>query len=157
MYDHERRFRESGVNLHHDLTRQRKVDEGVVEAVHAEVLHCPLRQTVELVRVVNQRLDRQDLTADKIRTALEAMSLAEVRPVLRAQLAQGRIHYKKPYLLETMMQTLSPAAGELAGLSAPNRSGMAVSTLTSVEQLMTPDVPLSEVTVSVFWVVFLMR
>jgi transposase-like protein len=155
--DHERRFRESGGNLLHYLTRQRKVDATVVEAVRTEVLECPLRQTVDLVASVNQRLGRQDLSMSNISAALEAISLAEVRPVLRRQLAQGRIHYKESYLLATMMQTLSSEAGELAGLSAPDASGMRVSKLACVERLLTPDVPIGEVAVSLFWLVFVMR
>jgi transposase-like protein len=155
--DHERRFRESGGNLLHYLTRQRKVDETVVEAVRAEVLECPVRQTVDLVRSVNHRLGRHDLSAANISAALAQISLAEVRPVLRRQLAQGRIHYKESYLLETMMETLSSEAGELAGLSAPQSSGMRVSKLTGVDRLLTPDVPVGEVAISLFWLVFLMR
>jgi transposase-like protein len=76
---------------------------------------------------------------------------------LRAQLTQGVIQYKESYLLETMMETLSPEAGELAGLSAPKPSGLSVSKLAHVERLLTPDVPMSEVSVSVFWVVFMLR
>jgi hypothetical protein len=34
---------------------------------------------------------------------------------------------------------------------------MSVSTLTRVERLLTPDVPMNEVTVSLFWLVFVMR
>ena len=155
--DQERRFRESGGNLLAYLTRQRKVNAEVVEAVRSEIRQCPLRETGELVVSVNHRLARHDLNAENIRVALEAISLREVRPVLRAQLAQGTIHYKESYLLETMMQTLSPEAGELAGLSAPNSSGMAVSKLAHLDRLLTPDVPMSEVSVSLFWLVFLLR
>jgi transposase-like protein len=110
-----------------------------------------------LVSAVNRRLARHDLTAENIGAALEAISLKEVRAVLRAQLAQGVIQYKESYLLETMMETLSPEAGELAGLSAPKPSGMSVSKLVHVERLLTPDVPVSEVAVSVFWLVFMLR
>jgi len=155
--DHERRFRESGGDLSRYLTRQRKVDETVVEAVRQEVLESPLRRTVDLVQAVNQRCDRHDLTAANITTALESISLAEVRPVLRRQLDQGKIHYTEDYLLKTMMETLSPEAGELAGVSAPEPSGMRVSALTGVKALLTPDVPVGEVTTSLFWIAWMMR
>ena len=155
--DHERRFRESGGNILHYLTRQRKVDATVVEAVRSEVFKCLLRQISELVGLVNQRLGRQDLSSANISVALEKISLAEALPVLRLQLAQGSVQYKEAYLLETMMQTLSPEAGELAGLSVPESSGMSVSKLTCIERLLTPDIPVGEVSVSVFWLVFLMR
>jgi transposase-like protein len=155
--DHERRFRESGGNLFQYLTRQRKVDATVVEAVRVEVLACPVRQTVDLVRSVNHRLDRHDLSAANISAALEQISLAEVRPVLRCQLAEGRIHYKESYLLETMMLTLSPETGKLAGLSPSEPSGMRVSKLSCIDRLLTPDLPVGEVAVGLFWLVFLMR
>lgn len=155
--DHERRFRESGGNLHHYLTRQRKVDETVVDAVRMEVLTCPLRQTTDVVKLVNQRLSRQDLNDANITAAFESISLAEVRPVLRRHLETGAVQYKESYLLETMMETLSPEAGELAGLSGPELSGMSVLKLDGVKALLTPDVPLSEVNVSLFWIAFVMR
>lgn len=155
--DHERRFRESDGNLLHYLTRQRKVNATVVDAVRAEVLECPIRQTPDLVTSVNHRLGRHDINADNISAALECISLAEVRPLLRRQLAQGRLHYKESYLLETMMRTLSPEAGELAGLSVSEPSGTAVSKLTDITRLLTPDVPVGDLAVSVFWLVFLMR
>lgn len=155
--DHERRFRESGGNIFHYLTRQRKVDATVVEAVRSEVFKCLLRRISELVVLVNQGLERQDLSSANISAALEKISLAEALPVLRSQLAQGIVHYKESYLLKTMMEKLSPEAGELAGLSAPEPVGMSVSKLTCVDRLLTPDVPVGEVAVSVFWLVFLMR
>jgi len=55
------------------------------------------------------------------------------------------------------METLSPEAGERAGLSAPAPSGMSVSRLDGVNQLLTPDMPLSEVSLSLFWIAFMMR
>jgi transposase-like protein len=155
--DHERRFRESGGNLPHYLTRQRKVDETVVDAVRTEVLTCPLRQTTDVVKSVNQRLSRQDLNSANITAAFESISLAEVRPVLRRQLETGTVQYKESYLLETMMETLSPEAGELAGLSGPEPSGMRVPKPDGVKALLTPDVPLREVNVSLFWIAFVMR
>ena len=48
--EHERRFRDSDGDLSRYLTRQRKVDEAVVEAVRQEVLESPLRRTVDLVK-----------------------------------------------------------------------------------------------------------
>jgi transposase-like protein len=155
--EHEHRFRESGNDLKQYLRRRRKVDETVVEAVRVEVLESPLRHTKDLVESVNQRLKRDDLNAGNITAALESISVAEVRPVLRRQLEAGTVQYKESYLLETMMQTYSPEAGELAGLCAPASSGMRVSSLAGVKALVTPDVPLSEVTVSLFWIAFVMR
>jgi transposase-like protein len=121
------------------------------------VFECLLRRITELVVLVNQRLGRQDLNSANISAALDKISLAEALPVLRSQLAQGIVHYKESYLLETMMEKLSPEAGELAGLSASEPSGMSVSKLSFVDRLLTPDLPVGEVSMSVFWLVFLMR
>ena len=117
------------------------------------MLKCPLRQTTEVVKLVNQRLHRQDLNEATITAALESISLAEVRPVLRRQLEAGTVQYKASYLLET----LSPEAGELAGLSVPETSGMSVPRVGGVKALLTPGVPLNEVTVSLLWIAFVMR
>jgi hypothetical protein len=155
--DHERRFRESGKDFKQDLTRRRKVDARVVDAVRAEVLESPLRHTTELVNSVNQRLNRHELTAANITAALESISVAEVRPVLRRQLARGMVPYKESYLLQTMMARFSQEVGELAGLSPPEASGMSVSGLGGVKALLTPDVPLSNVTASLFWIAFVLR
>ncbi|MCP4398230.1 MAG: DDE-type integrase/transposase/recombinase [bacterium] len=155
--DHERRFRESGYDLHGYLTRRQKVDESVVEAVRQEMLGCPLRQTTDLVTSVNQRLNRQDLSAANITAALESISVAEVRPVLRRQLENGTVQYKESSLLKTMMEKLDPEAGELAGLSAPESAGTKVSELGGVKALLTPDVPLGDVSLSLFWIACMMR
>ena len=155
--DHERRFRESGHDLHGYLTRRRKVDEAVVEAVGQEVLECPLRQTTDLVKSVNQRLNRQDLSAANITAALESISVAVMRPVLRRHMENGTVQYKESYLLKTMMEKVDPEAGELAGLSAPESSGTKVSNLGGVKALLTPDAPLGDVSLSLFWIAFMMR
>ena len=155
--DHERRFRESGQDLKEYLNRRRKVDEAVVDAVRAEVLEHPLRQTKDVVNSVNQRLNRDDLNAANIRAALESISVAEIRPVLRRQLEAGSISYKESYLLETMMETLSPEVGESAGLSVPASSGMEVTKFAGVKALLTPDVALKEVGFSLFWIALMLR
>lgn len=154
---HEHRFRESGKDLKRFLMRRRKVDETVVEAVRFEVLENPLRRTTELVQSVNRRLNREDLNAANIAAALESISVAEVRPVLRRQLEAETVQYKESYLLATMMEKLDPEVGELAGLSAPEPSGMSVPRVSGVKALLTPDVPLSEVSLSLFWIAFVLR
>jgi len=155
--DHERRFRESERDLHKYLTRQRKVDETVVEAVRQEILECPLRQTSDIVKTVNQHLNRQELSAANISAALESISVAEVRPVLRRQMESGTVQYKESYLLKTMMERFDPEAGELAGLAPPESSGTKVSALGGVKALVTPDVPLGDISLSLFWIAFMMR
>ncbi len=56
-----------------------------------------------------------------------------------------------------MMEKLDPEAGELAGLSAPESSGTQVSNLGRVKALLTPDAPLGDVSLSLFWMAFMMR
>jgi hypothetical protein len=155
--EHERRFRECGQDLKRALTRKRKVDETVVDAVRQEILDAPLRRTTELVNAVNQRLGRQDLNVGNITAALESISVVEVRPILCRQLEEGKVSYKESYLLETMMERFSPEAGELAGLSAPESSGTRVSGLSEVTKLVTPDVPMGEIALSLFWLAFMFR
>lgn len=155
--EHERRFRECGQDLKQALTRKRKVDETVVDAVRQEILDTPLCRTTELVKAVNQRLGRQDLNADNMTAALESISVVEVRPILRRQLEEGKVSYKESYLLETMMERFSPEAGELAGLSVPESSGTSVSGLSEVRKLVTPEVPIGEVALSLFWIAFMFR
>jgi hypothetical protein len=96
-------------------------------------------------------------TASNITAALESISVAEVRPALRRQMEHGTVQYKESYLLETMMEELSPEAGELAGVAAPNVSGTKVSKLGGVQALITPDMPLGDMSVSLFWIAFMMR
>ncbi|MCP4402971.1 MAG: hypothetical protein GY801_37415 [bacterium] len=155
--DHARRFRENDCELHLYLTRQRTVDEAVVEAVRQEILECPLRQTTDLATSVNQRLDRQDLNAENISAALESIPVAEVRPVLRRHMENGTVQYTESSLLKTMMETLSPEAGELAGLAAPESSGTKVSKPGGVKALLTPDLPVGDMSQSLFWLAFMMR
>ena len=60
---HVERFRECGSDFLHFLTRKRKVDSQVVEAVLAELLDTPLAETVELHRnlAYAHELSRQKL------------------------------------------------------------------------------------------------
>ena len=73
------------------------------------------------------------MNAATITAALESISVVEVRSVLRRHLESGTVPSKESYLLEPMMETLSPDADEFAGLSAPDTSGMSVSRVDGVK------------------------
>ena len=68
---HIERFRECGSDFLRFLTRKRKVDSQVVEAVMDELLDTPLAEIGELQERVNTRLVRGDLSWRNIKVALE--------------------------------------------------------------------------------------
>ncbi len=65
-------FRECGCDFLAYLTRKRKVDPVVVEAVRQELIHAPLAKLTELQERVNAKLGRKDLTSANIKAALQS-------------------------------------------------------------------------------------
>ena len=81
------------------LSRRRKVDAEVVEAVRLELLQNRLLQKCsELCATVNSRLKRTDLTESNISAALDQIPYGSVHPELRNQLSNGKLHYREEYL-----------------------------------------------------------
>ena len=74
------------------MLRKRKVDATVVDAVLATLLQTPLAGPTELLARVQQRLDRPDLSAANIASALEQISCVPVLRPLRRQLEAGQMH-----------------------------------------------------------------
>ncbi len=109
--DHEQRFRASGGNLRHYLTRQRKVDATVVEAVTEVVRQHPLASAPQVCQQVSTRLNRTDLSPANIRTALEEVPCTVIRPALPHQWETGTFHPKEEVILEDALAALlsSPA------------------------------------------------
>jgi predicted DNA binding CopG/RHH family protein len=101
---HLERFRECGSDFLR-LTRKRKVDSVVVEALRQELIRDPLAKLVELQDRVNQRLGRNDLTSTNIKVALEQISYQQVRDAILSHLAKGKAHYQEEYLLTEMMNS----------------------------------------------------
>lgn len=131
---HVEEFHQCGEEFRAFVQRQRKVDATVVESVLKEVLKTPLAGPTELADRVNAQLGRQDLTVANIEAALEQISWARVRDRLRQQLAAGQVQYKESYLLDEMMQSLSPQAGLEAGLGMPaSDQGMRLSDPTAIQ------------------------
>ena len=72
-------FRDCGSDFLNFLTRKRKVDSEVVDAVTIELRQDPLAKLDELQQRVNARLSRDDLTLSNIRAALEQIPYTQIR------------------------------------------------------------------------------
>lgn len=151
------RFRECGCDFLDFLTRKRKVDSEVVEAVLQELQYEPLATIRELQQRVNARLGRDDLSPANIKTALEQIPCQHIREALLKQIANGRAHYQEKYLLEEMMKSgKTTAIGGKAGIEVPETKGMSVSDPTSIRKLITPDVAISSISSPLRLIVFCM-
>jgi len=152
---HVERFRKCGSDLLHFLTRKRKVDSQVVEAVTQELLADPLAEIGELQQRVNARLGRDNLSVANMKVALEQIPYSTVRGAIRKQIASGKAHYQEEHLLEEMMLSEScKVVGEKAGIQMPEIEGMQVSDPSSIRKLVTPGICASSVPSPLRWVVF---
>jgi len=150
-------FRDSGSDFLDHLTRKRKVDNVVVEAVANELKVDPLAKLPELSERVNARLGRKDLTSANMKVALEQISYQQLRDSILSQLAKGKAHYQESYLLSEMMESGNAVyMGQSAGIQIPETGGMSISDPTSIKDLITPDIPMSSVKGSLKWIVFCM-
>lgn len=148
-------FRDCGCDFLSYLTRKRKVDCVVVEAVRQELMRDPLAKLVELQERVNSRLGCRNLTSANIKAALEQIPYDQIRGVIMSQLSRGKAHYQEEYLLMEMMEC-NNAVAERAGIQIPESEGMVISDPSSIRSLVTPDIPTSSVKDSLRWVVFCM-
>ncbi|MHA2202041.1 MAG: DDE-type integrase/transposase/recombinase, partial [Candidatus Thorarchaeota archaeon] len=160
---HVERFRDSGSDMLRFLTRKRKVDSQVVEAVTHQLLHDPLAEIRELQHRVNSELGRDDLSCVNIKVALEQITYLTVRDAIRKQIASGKAHYQEEQLLQEMMasafcSTSCGDIGEKAGIQIPETAcasqGMQVSDPTSIRHLVTPGFCASSIPSPLRWVVF---
>ena len=149
-------FRECGSDFLDFLTRKRKVNSEVVEAVSQQLLADPLAKISELRDRVNIRLGRDDLTEANIRVALEQIPSGQIRGAVKSQIAKGEAHYQEEYLLEEMMKSSSCDVGQKAGIQIPESEGMNISDPASIRKLVTPDIPVSSIKNPLRWVVFCM-
>ncbi len=151
-------FRECGCDFLHYLTRKRKVDPVVVEAIRQELIHAPLAKLTELQERVNAKLGRKDLTSSNIKAALEQISYAEIRDAILNQLANGEAHYQESYLLTEMMEfDKAMSMGQMAGIQVPesiSSKGMSISDPTSIRKLLTPGICASSIASPVRWIIF---
>ena len=158
---HVERFRECESDFLRFLTRKRKVDSQVVEAVMAELLETPLAAADELQQRVSARLGRSDLSWRNIKVALEQIPCQHIRRTLRKQIAKGKAHYQEEELLQEMMKSTDARAvaaksGIATSETACASQGMYVSDPTSIRKLVTPDAPVSAIPSSLRWVIFCM-
>lgn len=158
-------FRACGCDFLQYLTRKRKVDCVVVEAVRCELRQDPLASLKELQERVNARLERKDLTEANMKAAMEQISYIDIRDAIQNQLASGKAHYQESYLLSEMMESGNAsgnAIGERAGIQIPESvssegsRGMSISDPSVMRSLVTPDIPTSSVKDSLKWVVYCM-
>ena len=98
-------FRDCGCDFLAYLTRQRKVDIVVVEAVRHELRQDPLAKLVDLQDRVNASLCRKDLTSGNIKAALDQIPCDEIRNAMVSQLTSGKAHYQEEYLLMEMLES----------------------------------------------------
>ena len=122
--EHMEQFRASGEDFGEFIKRRRKVDEGVVEAVEAELLKDPLAALGELCKRVGERLGREDLHAGNLRAALDRIPFEKLRGVLRASLEQGQVgvQYREAWLLGEMVDKVGSVEELKACLEVDHRS-----------------------------------
>jgi len=149
---HVEEFRASGEDFSAVLTRKRKVDGEVVEAVRRELARDPLLEVRVLRERVNERLGREDLSEANVEAALDQISCEELRRGVGKQLDRGEAHYKEAYLLEEMMTTLSSEAGEKAGFVGSVGEDPMVSDPTAIRKLLTPGGSLAEISSALQWI-----
>jgi transposase-like protein len=141
------------------LRRKRKVTAEVVEALVAALSHDLLADKEALARAVNQRLKRQDISAANVEAGLAQISCAQIRRILKQQVAAGGVPYKEQFLLQELLSQVSPAAalGQRASLEGESSSaGMKRSDPTAIRKLLTPHVALEEVSPPLCLLVFVM-
>jgi len=150
-------FRQCGEDMRAFILRQRKVDTSVVDGVVPELLQTPLAGPTELVPRVQARLERDDLSAANIESALEQISCVPVLRVLRRQLEAGHMQYQEAWLLTELLESLAMPATPSAGWSGPSVDrGMRLADPTALAALVPPDLPLAQVPGSLCWLTFLM-
>lgn len=152
-------FRECGCDFLAYLTRKRKVDRVVVEAVREELIRDPLAKLVELRDRVNTKLGRNDLKSANMKVALEQIPCEQIRDAMLNQLTRGKAHYQETYLLSEMMNSGNAIGQKRAlasGIQVPEAAGMSISDPSSIRSLVTPDIPTSCIKDSLKWVVFCM-
>lgn len=153
-----REFEARGGTMLGFLTRKRKVDVTVVDAVAEEVGRDILASAPQLCERVSERLGRRDLTSENIRTALEEVPCTVVRRELRSQWEAGTFHPKESVILEEALATLSHGHDSQHQIPAicsrvemPPDDGESVEAIvqkgqdSAVADLLNPQVPVSHI------------
>jgi transposase-like protein len=112
----EQEFRHCGEDILAYLQRKCKVDTSVVEAVAEVLRQHPLAPATELCPLVQERLNRPELTPPNIRKAIGQVPCSVIRPILQRQWERGEFHPKEALLLELAFAALENSS------SAPDSS-----------------------------------
>jgi hypothetical protein len=150
-------FRQCGEDVRAFVLRKRKVDAAVVAAVLPERRKTPLASPAELAPRVNAQLGRHDLSAANIQSALEQISCVPVLRALRRQCEAGQVQSQESWLLTELLASQASPAAPSAGWRGPSAEhGMRVADPTALAALVTPELPLTQVSASLCWLTFLM-
>ena len=128
IHNYVREYEQCDENFFEYLRHKRKIEPLVVEAVYVELSQDILAKT-ETVRVqVNQRLGREDITSENIRTAFTQIPCTVIRQQAMREFAEGRFHPKEPVVLAELFAALEHhEAKELRqarkGVSSPTKEG----------------------------------
>ncbi len=101
-----REYEQCDENFFEYLRHKRKIDPVVVEAVRTELGKDILAKTEPLRIQVNQRLGREDITSDNIRTAFEQIPCTVIRQQAIRELAEGTFHPKEQVVLAELFAAL---------------------------------------------------
>jgi len=88
------------------LTRKRKVDSAVVEAVTEVLRQHPLASVPQRCQQVILHLGRADLSPDNIAPALQEVPCTVIRPVLQQRWEEGTFHPKEEVVLQEALAAL---------------------------------------------------
>jgi transposase-like protein len=150
-------FRQCGEDFRAFVLRKRKGDATVVEAVLVALLQTPFAGPTELLARVQKRLGRNDLDAANIESALEHISCVPVLRTLRRQLEAGQVHDQEAWRWTEFLETRSLPAPPPAGWSGPSADrGRQLADPTALAALVTPELPLAQVSGSLCWLTCLM-
>jgi len=138
-------FRASSSDFLCFLTRKRKVDGSVVEAVSEELKVDPLANVDQLKERVNARLGRDDLTAANMKAAIEQISYQQIKSSIESQLSRGQAHYQEQYLLEELMRSKSSSICQRAGIQIPEPEGMKLSDPTIIKKLLDAHISVDDI------------
>jgi transposase-like protein len=149
------------------LLRKRKVDLAVVDALKESVLSNIQSSLAQLCRDTNHRLCRSDLTVSNIQTALEQIPCTVIRNEIVSNWEKGYFHPKEKFILEEVMRALESgdtlqkesALEVLSGIginpSDEEQHELVQKTQSeSVRDLLTPDLPVSNLSERVIQMVF---
>ncbi|MCP4403189.1 MAG: DDE-type integrase/transposase/recombinase [bacterium] len=123
-----REYEQCDENFFEYLRHTRKIDPVVVDAVRAELDKDILART-ETVRIqVNQRLGREDITSDTIRTAFEQIPCTVIRQQALRGLAEGTFHPKETVVLAELFAALEQDGAGGRGRNVGGNSSQATVT-----------------------------